>query len=244
MSTGKIHIGTSGWQYDHWTDSFYPGDLKDDEKLDFYAERLNSVEVNNSFYNLPEKKTVENWRETVPGDFIFSVKASRYITHMKKLNDPEESTDRFLSRVEELGDKLGPVLFQLPPNWKVNRKRLSEFLSLLPEHIRPVIEFREESWFDDEIYEILRDANAAMCVYDLERNKTPNELTADFVYIRLHGPEEEAYRGKYDKQALSGWAGAISTWQGKGLDVFCYFNNDDSGYAAENALELREMTGA
>ncbi len=244
MSRGKIHIGTSGWQYDHWTDNFYPGDLKNDEKLDFYADRLDSVEVNNSFYNLPKKETLKNWRKTVPSDFVFSVKASRYITHMKKLNDPEESTNRFLTRIKELGSKLGPVLFQLPPNWKANRERLSDFLSLLPKHVRPVMEFREESWFDNDVYDILRDANAAMCVYDLEKEKTPNAVTADFVYIRLHGPEEEAYRGKYNKQALSGWAGAISIWRDRGLDVFCYFNNDDSGFAVENALDLREMTDA
>ncbi len=238
--SGKVHIGTSGWNYGHWKGSFYPEELNQEKWLDFYKSRFRTVEINNSFYNLPEKKTFRSWKETVQKDFIFSVKASRYITHMKKLKDPEEPVERFLSTVKELGKNLGPILFQLPPHWNVNHDRLKSFLNTLPPGNRYTIEFRDESWWTRETYDLLKDHAVAWCIFHLAGSLTPKEVTADFVYIRLHGPEG-AYEGQYDGNTLGGWAGAINSWKEQGKDVFCYFDNDQNGYAAQDALKLKEM---
>jgi uncharacterized protein YecE (DUF72 family) len=240
MKQGRIYIGTSGWNYPHWQGSFYPEDLPRKEWLSYYAERLASVEINNTFYQLPERSTLEQWKSRVPQSFLFSVKASRYITHMKKLKDPEGSTERFFSRIEVLKGKLGPVLFQLPPRWKRNPERLESFLDQLPRKYAYTFEFRDAGWFDQEIYSLLHGAGAAFCIYQLAGVLSPKEVTADFVYIRLHGPAE-AYQGRYDTKALSGWAGAVSAWSGRGNTVYCYFDNDQNGYAAANAMELKAM---
>lgn len=236
----SILIGTSGWQYDHWSGPFYPSDLPKEEYLEFYAERLHSVEVNSSFYGLPDPKTAQGWREQAANGFIFSVKASRYLTHMKKLKDPQEPLDNFLESIQELKGQLGPILFQLPPNWQFNPERLVSFLDILPQGYRFTFEFRDPSWFDPRAYGALREYHAAFCIYDLKGQVSPKEITADFVYVRLHGPAGP-YEGKYGTQELSGWAGAISTWSDQGRDVYCYFNNDMAGYAVQNALELQSM---
>lgn len=235
-----IHIGTSGWHYDHWRGPFYPEDLAKKEFLSFYRQHFNTVEINNSFYQLPSKKTLAEWRESVPAGFIFAVKGSRYITHMKKLKDPGQSLPPLLERLQVLGDRLGPILFQLPPRWHFNAARLEAFLTALPPDYRYALEFRDPSWLHQEAYRLLRKKGAAFCIYELAGRLSPKEVTADFVYIRLHGPEG-AYQGCYDKQTLAGWAGAISAWTGRGLTVFAYFDNDEAGYAAQNALELQEM---
>jgi uncharacterized protein YecE (DUF72 family) len=235
-----IHIGTSGWHYKHWKGPFYPVGMKAKEYLSYYAERFQTSEINNSFYKLPEKKTLESWRETVPAGFCFSVKASRYITHMKKLKDPKESIERFFDRIVTLEDTLGPILFQLPPKWNCNTERLEAFLEALPRHRRCAFEFRDDSWLVDEVYQILRTYNAALCIYDMERSVSPKVITADFVYIRLHGPGEK-YQGKYDARTLSGWAGAFSTWVNQGTEVYCYFDNDEAGHAPLDARRLKEM---
>ena len=237
---GAVHIGTSGWNYDHWKEVFYPSDLSSDRWLRFYAERFHSVEINNSFYNLPEKKTFEKWREGTPEDFVFSVKASRYITHMKKLKEPDDAVKRFLDRAAALGEKLGPLLFQLPPRWRCNPERLDSFLELQPTEYRYSFEFRDESWLREEVYDILRNHDAALCIYHLSGFMSPRELTTDFAYIRLHGPGR-AYEGRYDTQSLAGWAGALSAWSRQGISVYCYFDNDQSGYAVQNALRLQSM---
>jgi uncharacterized protein YecE (DUF72 family) len=239
---GSIRIGTSGWHYDHWRGPFYPRDLPPEGRLGFYAERFRSVEINNSFYQLPAEKTLEAWRETVPADFLFAVKASRYITHFKKLKDPEEPLATFLGRVEALRQKLGPVLFQLPPRWRASPDRLKDFLAYLPGGHRYAFEFRDPTWFCDEIYALLRESSAAFCIYDLAGETSPKQVTADFVYVRLHGPGGP-YRGDYDAQALAGWAGGFHTWRAQGRDVYCYFDNDEAGYAARDALRLAEMVG-
>lgn len=236
----NIYIGTSGWHYEHWRETFYPVGTGSDEMLPYYADRLGSVEINNSFYNLPAEKTFEKWRETVPEGFVFAVKASRYITHMKKLKDPEEPVRNLLGRAAILGSGLGPVLFQLPPRWQCNPDRLGDFLARLPPGHRYAFEFRDNSWFGREVYCILGEANAAFCIYDLAGSQSPRMTTADFVYIRLHGPGD-AYEGSYDTPTLSSWAGAIASWAGQGLDVYCYFDNDQEGFAVRNALELQEM---
>ena len=240
-SAGKIRIGTSGWHYRHWKGPFYPEDLPAGEWLDFYRKRFSTAEINNSFYRMPEEKTLREWKKTVPEGFVFALKASRYITHMKKLKDPRKPLAGFLERAEELGGRLGPVLFQLPPRWRCNPERLEAFLKLLPKDGRFTFEFRDPSWFNDDIYRLLEKAGAAFCIYQLAGRISPKEVTADFVYVRLHGPRGEAYRGSYSDRDLAGWAGAFSSWSGMGKDVYCYFDNDDSGYAPRNALRLSEM---
>jgi uncharacterized protein YecE (DUF72 family) len=239
---GQIHIGTSGWQYRHWKGPFYPSQLSNDALLDYYCGCFQTVEINNSFYRLPEKETLRRWRKGVPRGFIFSFKANRYITHMKKLKDPTESLSRMLDGVDSLGDCLGPILFQLPPGWKFNSERFLNFLEALPTRYRYAFEFRDPSWLVPGVYEALSEAGAAFCIYEIEGRISPAQVTADFVYIRLHGPESEPYRGRYPTKTLAGWAGALASWSEEGKEVFCYFDNDEAGYAAQDAARLREMS--
>lgn len=238
---GNIHIGTSGWQYGHWKGSFYPEELSTAELLSYYAERFHTVEINNSFYQLPTKETLRQWRSKVPKNFIFSFKASRYITHMKKLKDPEASLSRMLEVVSSLDGKLGPILFQLPPRWRFNPDRFFDFLESLPSEYRYAFELRDPSWLDHRAYEALTEVGAAFCIYELAGRMSPKEITADFVYIRLHGPLNSPYKGQYEIKTLAGWAGAISAWAAQGREVFCYFDNDEAGYAAQDALRLQNM---
>jgi uncharacterized protein YecE (DUF72 family) len=236
----NVHIGTSGWHYEHWKGPFYPKKMEESEFLDYYMKRLNTVEINNSFYNLPDAKTLRQWRDTVPKEFIFSVKASRYITHMKKLKDPKKSLSTLLRRLGSLGDKIGPILFQLPPRWKVNAGRLRSFLELLPDDNKYTFEFRDHSWFEEQVYEALSEHNAAFCIYELAGNISPLEVTADVIYIRLHGPGD-AYEGSYPTRTLNKWAKHIFDWIEDGKAVYCYFDNDQAGYATKNALKLQEI---
>jgi uncharacterized protein YecE (DUF72 family) len=237
---GRTHIGTSGWSYNHWQGPFYPEELPHDSWLQYYTEHFQSVEINNSFYHLPAEKTLAQWRDNVPKGFVFAAKASRYITHMKKLNDPKKSVATFLKRIAVLEDKLGPVLFQLPPHWHFNAERLAAFLEALSGEFRYTFEFRDHSWLNNETYDLLSLHNAAFCIYELDGFLSPKEVTADFVYVRLHGPGA-AYQGNYDSRTLSGWAGAFSTWSAQGRNIYCYFDNDQAGYAAQNALSLQNM---
>jgi uncharacterized protein YecE (DUF72 family) len=242
MSEARIHVGTSGWHYDHWRGPFYPTDLFSGEMLAYYANQLHTVEINNSFYQLPEKDTLAAWRDTAPEGFPFAVKASRYITHMKKLKDPEQPVAIFLDRIQVLKQKLGPILFQLPPGWHANVARLQDFMNVLPERLRYTFEFRDATWFTPEVYDALSEHGAALCIHDLCGHESPKEVIGDWVYIRLHGPEE-GYQGRYTTQQLAGWAGAISAWARQGRDVYCYFNNDMAGYAVAEALEMQSMLG-
>ncbi|SRR6056297_632183 len=234
------YIGTSGWQYPHWKGTFYPEEMDEQGMLACYSKQLHAVEINNSFYRLPKIETLEQWVDTVPSGFLFAVKASRYITHMKKLKNADHSVNRFIERIEVLGERLAPILFQLPPNWRCNPQRLADFLSTLPQGHRYVFEFRDKSWFDERIYRLLEEAGAAFCIYDLAGCQSPKRITAEFVYIRLHGPGA-AYQGSYPVDKLSGWAGALSSWARQGKDIFCFFDNDQQGYAAKNALKLKDM---
>lgn len=240
MTQGKLHIGTSGWNYDHWKGPFYPEELPASQMLDHYTMHFKSVELNNSFYHLPKRATLEKWRELTPVGFVFSVKASRYITHMKKLKDPEASVKKFFERITALDDKLGPILFQLPPHWQFNQQRLQQFLECLSQDFRYTFEFRDPSWINDETFERLARFDAAFCIYELDGHLSPKEITTDFIYIRLHGPDGP-YQGNYDDQTLSGWSGAISAWARQGLSIYCYFDNDEAGYAPQNALRLQSM---
>jgi uncharacterized protein YecE (DUF72 family) len=235
-----IHIGTSGWNYNHWRPVFYPQKLPAGEWLSYYGDLFDSVEINNTFYQLPSADTIKKWRDTVKKDFIFSVKASRYITHMKKLREPKDALREFFKNVEILGGRLGPILFQLPPRWYINIERLTAFLQLLSKDFRYTFEFRDSTWWDHRVYECLQKYNSAFCIFELEGTISPKEVTADFIYIRLHGPEG-AYQGSYNTKTLSGWAGAFASWTKKKNEVFCYFDNDQNGYAALNARQLKKM---
>jgi uncharacterized protein YecE (DUF72 family) len=205
-----------------------------------YFEHFDTVEINNSFYKLPDFSTFNAWRDAVPDGFCFAVKASRFITHNKKLKDPENALNNFLPRAEALGDKLGPVLFQLPPKWGVNLARLEEFLSALPRYHRYAFEFRETSWNTKAVYELLRRHNAAYCIYELAGYMCPPEITADWTYVRLHGPGGK-YQGSYPREILGMWADRIAEWSRRLKAIYFYFDNDDSAYAAHNALELKKL---
>lgn len=241
MANGStVRIGTSGWHYEHWKGTFYPEDIKNADMLAFYAERFKTVEINNSFYKLPETKTMQNWRDTVKKQFLFAVKASRYITHVKKLKDGGDTFPNLRERIDALESKLGPVLFQLPPGWSCNRDRLVDFCGSLPEGYRYAFEFRNRDWWNDDVLHILQDKGAAFCIYELNGTRSPFSVTGDFVYIRLHGPDA-AYQGDYDDPTLSEWADRIAGWLKEGKDVYCYFDNDQAGYAARNAMRLKMM---
>ena len=239
--SGKVRIGTSGWSYPHWHGPFYPDDLGTEEELRYFAERFATAEINNSFYHLPETATLEHWASCTPASFRFAVKGSRYITHAKKLKDPEEPLSRLIERVDVLGRRLGPILFQLPPNWHVNTDRLEQFLDVLPTRHHYAFEFRDPSWHCDQVYRLLEKRRAAFCIFDMAGHLSPKRTTTRFVYVRLHGPADEAYKGRYDGRTLAGWAGAFDAWARQGRDVWCYFDNDEAAYAAGNARRLADM---
>ena len=238
----RVHIGTSGWHYSHWRGPFYPEDVRDDEMLGFYVQHFRTVEINNSFYHLPSRQTFELWHDQTPPGFVFAVKASRYITHMKKLRDTESATGNFFAHVEALGKKVGPILFQLPPHWHCDQERLKAFLETLPRKYRFAFEFRDPTWFNAEVIDLLKAHHAALCVYDLAGFQSPEALTAGHAYLRLHGPAEHKYSGRYTRPQLRQWLDLCAGWLESGArQVFIYFDNDQSGYAALNAIELKEM---
>jgi len=237
---GEVRIGTSGWHYRHWRGPFYPPDMSSARMLDFYLRHFDTVELNNSFYRLPPIGCFDTWRKATPPGFCFAVKASRFLTHNKKLKDPENALENLLPRAEELKGKLGPILFQLPPRWGVNVERLEGLLHVLPKRHRYAFEFREISWLTDAVYRVLREHNAAFCIYELAGYHTPFDITADFAYVRLHGPGGK-YQGSYSDEALQAWAERITEWRRKLKGVYVYFDNDQAGYAALNALTLKEL---
>ena len=238
---GRVYIGTSGWHYKHWCGVFYPENLPVKQQFSFYAQYFDTVELNNSFYRLPSDSTFLAWRENSPPNFLYAVKASRFITHMKKLQDPINSTARFFHGAELLAEKLGPILFQLPPRWKRNLQRLDEFLEALPKNHQYVFEFRDESWLVPEVYRVLRHHNAAFCIHDLASMQMPLEITADFTYLRFHGPGEAKYSGSYPTGSLREWASRIKSWRKDLSSVYAYCNNDVGGQANRNALTLIEL---
>ncbi|MHB1530923.1 DUF72 domain-containing protein [Acidithiobacillus sp.] len=236
----NYRIGCSGWYYPHWRGPFYPADLPPHDWLDFYARYFDTVEINSSFYRLPAEKALRTWRERTPSGFCFVPKASRFITHMKKLSAAEDALTVFLGRMEILGGKLGPFLFQLPPRWRRNPERLDRFLQDLPLGHRYAFEMRDPSWHHPEIYALLKAHNAAFCIFDLAGFQSPIEVTADFAYVRLHGPGAAAYAGYYGADALGIWAARIRSWQDL-TAVHVYFNNDPAAHAVHNALELKNI---
>jgi uncharacterized protein YecE (DUF72 family) len=245
---GRVHIGTSGWNYKHWKGVFYPANLPQKKWLEHYAEHFRTVEVNNTFYQLPQASTFETWRETVrtihnSREFKFALKASRFITHMKKLKDPKSSSEKFFDRSERLEESLGPILFQLPPGWSANVDRLAEFLMMLPIEHKYAFEFRNESWLNNDVFNLLRRHNVAFCIQDFRGKQSPREITADFTYVRMHGPGEMAYVGSYSDADLQLWGQQISRWRRELANVYVYFNNDIGGCAVNDARRLQDLAG-
>jgi len=237
-----IKIGASGWHYRHWRGPFYPQHCSTACMLDFYSRHFDTVEINNSFYRLPEPETFDLWRKQTPPGFQFAVKASRFITHNKKLADPDSALESFLPRAARLREKLGPILFQLPPKWNVNVPRLEQFLAALPKgnRWRYAFEFRNPTWLATEVYAVLRRYGAAFCIFDLAGFQTPLELSAEWSYVRLHGPGGK-YQGSYSNVQLRLWAKRLRAWARKLKTVYIYFDNDQAGYAAQNAQQLRKL---
>ena len=236
---GKVHIGTSGWTYDDWLDRFYPRGEKKLSRLQQYARTFRSVEINASFYRMPTPRAMETWLAETPDDFVFTAKTSRFITHRKRLREPEIHIPIFYGRIWGLAPKLGALLIQLPPNFRCDVERLGAFVDLLPPQ-RYALEFRHDSWWTEEVYAFLREKDLAFCQYHLAGVLSPDVVTADFVYLRLHGPGA-AYKGSYDDATLQDWTQRIGRWRDEGRDVFAYFDNDEKAYAAEDARRLQEM---
>ncbi len=211
--------------------------------LDHYTQSFDTVELNNTFYKLPSETSLSAWRDSTPSHFYFAVKGSRFLTHMKKLANAQEGLNRFLDAVDVLGSKLGPILFQLPPNWELNLDRLAAFLALLPRHRRCAFEFRNPTWNTPQTYELLARHNTAYCIFDLSGYLSPFQVTADFTYVRLHGPGGK-YQGSYSDAALEEWARKIKNWSKRLAAVYVYFDNDDSGYAPRDALRLKALVPA
>ena len=239
--SGTAYIGTSGWNYNHWVDVLYPKGLPQSQWLARYGEEFDTVEINNSFYRLPERKTFEQWARSSPPGFTFAVKASRFLTHMKKLKDPEEPLNRILSHAAGLGAKLGPVLYQLPPWWKVNLERLRGFLALLPKDVRSVFEFRDPTWQTEPVFDLLREYGAGYCVMSAPDLPLRLVATSDFAYIRMHNGGGET-EGCYTEESLQWWSEQVRGFLHSG-DAYCYFNNDYEGYAIRNAARLKELLG-
>ncbi len=241
----QIRIGTSGWHYKHWVGRYYPVDIKPPEMLNYYLRDFDSVELNNTFYHLPKETSFDTWRKSVPSNFVFAVKGSRFLTHMIKLKDADRGIVNFVPRAKRLGRKLGPILWQLPPKWNVNVERLQDFLSKLPRGIRYAFELRNMTWMTDRIYDVLQKHRAAFCIYELAGYQSPIELTAKWTYVRLHGPTQFKYQGSYSNAQLEKWAQRIDDWARKLDRIYVYFDNDDSAYAINNALTLKHiLTGA
>ena len=233
----EVRIGCSGWQYKHWRGNFYPADLPQRAWFDRYASEFDTVEINNTFYRLPERATFASWARQAPPGFVYAVKASRFLTHMKKLKDPEEPLDRFFSRASALGLALGPVLYQLPPRWGVDVERLAAFLDRLPPRRKHAIEFRDPSWYRDDVFGLLERHRVSLCLHDMAGSTTGKLVVGPFVYIRFHGPQK--YGGRYRDEVLDAWAAWLRSRAREGLSVYAYFNNDTGGHAPRDAARLR-----
>jgi len=237
-ASGEARIGCSGWQYRHWRGVFYPADLPQARWLGYYAARFDTVEINNTFYRLPDAAAFTAWKHGVPPGFLYAVKGSRFLTHMKKLKDPEEPLDRLFSRVRKLGRTLGPVLYQLPPNWRLDLERLDIFLRALPRRRQHAIEFRDPTWYTREVFALLTRHGVALCVHDMAGSETGRIAVGPFVYARFHGPRK--YSGRYDDRTLDAWADWLSAQRHTGKPVYAYFNNDANAEAPRDAIRLRD----
>lgn len=236
--TTRFLIGTSGWNYAHWRRRFYPQHLPSASWLAYYAGHFHTVEVNYTFYRLPDGAVFRSWRRAVPASFVFAVKASRYITHIKRLRTARRSVRRLLTRARPLGRTLSPMLFQLPPTLRCDPARLRRFLTGLPPGRRYAVEFRHESWHVPEVYAILRRRRVACCISDSRDRPVHVVRTAPFVYVRFHGT---GVTGRYGEVALRRWADGLRTVSEDAHTTYVYFNNDWQGYAVENAARLAEL---
>jgi len=236
-----VRIGTSGWHYQSWWGPFFPKGVKKKDALRYYASRFSATELNAPFYRTPSEDAVKGWAEQTPGDFVFAWKASKLITHWKRLSEKSANSIALLdSRVKLLGHKLGPILFQLPPQFEANRERLAAFLPMLPRQWRCVFEFRHPSWYDDAVFELLDAHGAALCISDHHDAPAPWVVTAPHVYLRPHGPGGR-YRGSYDDKTLRDWRRRIRGWRREGRDVFCFFDNDQKSAAPKDAQRLIDL---
>lgn len=231
MARGELFIGTSGYSYPQWKGTFYPSDLPNARMLEYYSGIFRTTELNNTFYRFPSVSALEGWRSTTPDGFRFSVKANQRITHHGRLKDVEETTRDFVDRCGELGDRLGVILFQLPPYLKRDDGRLADFLDALPPGARYAMEFRDEGWFDDAVFDRLSDAGVALCLAEADELAPPRVVTADFAYLRLR-------KERYSEAELTGWSGWIDERLSEGRDVFAYIKHDEGGVAAEYAERL------
>ncbi|WP_205514531.1 DUF72 domain-containing protein [Longitalea arenae] len=241
MARARIYIGTSGWHYKHWLGTFYPAGTNAKQQFNYYTKYFDTVEINNSFYKLPPREVFEGWYQNSPRKFLFVIKANRFITHNLKLTRPLEPLTRLFNSIAPLKEKLGPILFQLPPKWKVNVERLKAFLQALPVGYSYVFEFRNDTWYNEEVYTLLQEYNCAFCIYELGGHLSPLKVTADFVYVRLHGPSANKYQDSYNRASLNKWAKLCMEWQSQKKKVYVYFDNDQHGYAAFNAISLKAM---
>jgi uncharacterized protein YecE (DUF72 family) len=238
----SILIGCSGWQYRHWRGGFYPASVPLNRWFDYYGDRFNSVEINNTFYRLPEAATFASWATRAPAGFKFAVKASRYLTHMKKLKDPAEPVELFFSRAARLGRSLGPVLYQLPPRWPVQLDRLGTFLKALPRRRQHAIEFRDPTWYRDDVFTLLERRRVALCLHDMHGSASGKIAVGPFAYVRFHGPQK--YAGRYPDRVLDDWADWLAARSRAGQKICAYFNNDTGGHAPRDAVRLRDRIAA
>ena len=239
-----VRVGCSGWNYAHWRERVYPKGVPARRWLEYYATLFDTVEVNSTFYRLPRRNAVAAWVQETPDDFLFSVKSSRYLTHLKRLTDLGTGVERFYERIEPLVEspKLGPVLWQLPGNFRRDDSRLGAALEALPRG-RHCFEFRHPSWFCPEVYELLRRSGTALVIGDTPRRPfQAHELTADWTFVRFHHGHR-GRNGNYSDRELDEWAQTIRRWR-RSVEVFAYFNNDWNAYAVENAKRLRRLLGA
>ena len=237
----RAFIGTSGFSYSHWKDGvFYPKGLSQREWFSFYASQFDTVEINSTFYRLPRVEVFEGWYKKAPKDFVFVLKGSRFLSHVKKFKDPKEPWEIFYEKALILKEKLGPILFQTPPSWQKDLSRLQNFLKIVPKNLRFAFEFRHPSWFNEEVYEVLKKFNACLCFVSSPDWPTAEVFRADFIYVRFHG-EERLYSSDYSDKKLKEWAQKFKKWLKDGRDVYAYFNNDALGYAPENAKTLKRF---
>lgn len=234
---GRVRIGTSGWHYQDWWGPFYPKDLSKKDALPFYAERFETTELNAPFYRTPTPQAVRNWASSTPDDFRFAWKASRFITHWRRLVVDDHSLKLLEDRLSLLGGKPGPVLFQLHPQMEMDRDRLARFVAQLPAKHRYCFEFRHASWYVTEIFDLLREHDTSLCISDHASAPAPREVTASWVYIRNHGPSGR-YHGRYGDEMLIDWAGWIGAQRRAGHDVWCFFDNDVKSAAPADAERL------
>lgn len=239
---GHVRIGCSGWQYKHWREIFYPKGLPQTRWFAFYAEHFDTVEINNSFYMLPKPATFDKWREQAPPGFCYAVKANRYLTQAKKLKECEEPVERMMTAARHLGDRLGPILYQLPPSLKLDLDRLERFLRLVPKDVTNVFEFRDNSWNVPETYALLDRYGACLCIHDMPGSASERVAPGPASYIRFHGSAGK-YWGRYADEVLLSWADWIASQARPGRPVWCYFNNDIHGHAIHDAQTLRSMVG-